>query len=236
MAVAVPALEYEWLVINEEFQLAACFVAFCVIAYNQGGDALYQVIDSRAEAMLKEHREAETKVIEALEAKLEVLEGTGEGNMADEFRAINKVREETYAKLNAAGAIKPQHDFKAQIERALTMIQTEENNVADKAKTALMAEATASVMDQFVQSDDLKKAALDSAIATIKGGAASGGDPVQGAYIKFFQDKAAASAKADDSAEVEAQRRALVAKLNAVAKSEGYFFEFDEAGQPKMLV
>ena len=71
MTLAVPALKLDWYVVNEETQLAAVFVAFCVAFYTQGGDALYKALDERAQNLMKEHNEAEDKVIAALEQKLD---------------------------------------------------------------------------------------------------------------------------------------------------------------------
>ncbi len=228
---AVPLIKFDWYVINEETQLMAVFIAFVVTLYTQGGDAIYKAIDERAVTLLKDHSEAEEKVIEALEQKLVFLKANQ--NMVNDFNAINEIREETYKKLNAAGAIKPQHDFKAQVERLLNMIATEEANVADKTKMALMSEATATVTEQFSTDKALKKAALDSAIAKLKG-ASTGADPVQAAFVQFFKDKAAAAKASKDDSEEKAQRAALIAKMNSVAKNEGFFFEFDASGLPKM--
>lgn len=233
LVAAVPLLKFEWLVVNEETQLLAVFCAFCVTFYTQGGDAIYKTLDETAQTILKEHTEAEDKVIEALQQKLKFLQANS--NMVNDFEAINKLREEAYVNLNDAGKIKPHHDFKAQVEKMMGMIAQEEQNVAEKAKAALMVEATAAVTSQFDVSKELKKAALDSAIAKIKGTAKPGEDPVQGAFVKFFQDKAAEASKGDDGAEAELQRAALVSKLNSVAKNEGFFFQFDGSGQPKML-
>jgi hypothetical protein len=231
LAAAVPALKYEWYVVNEETQLLAVFLAFCVTVYTQGGDAIYKSMDAIAQDILKEHQEAEGKVVAALEQKLEFLKANS--NMVQDFEAINKIREETYANLNAAGKVKPYHDLKAQVERMIIMIAQEEANVAEKAKAQLMEEATQSVKSQFTESKELKKQALDSAIARIKGSASK--DPVQATFIKFFKDKATAAAKADDSKEAQTQRAALIAKLNSVCKNEKFFFQFDESGKPKMI-
>lgn len=232
LAAAIPMIKFEWYVVNEETQLLAVFFAFCVTLYTQGGDAIHKTLDETAQSILKEHTEAEEKVIEALEQKLDFLKANS--NMVNDFEAINQMREAAYANLNAAGKVKPQHDFKAQVERMINMISQEEQSVSEKAKSLLMEEATVTVTSQFEQSEQLKKAALDSAIAKIKGTAKAGEDPVQAAFVKFFQDKAAAAAKADDGSETTEQRAALVAKLNSVAKNEGFFFQFDEAGKPKM--
>jgi len=234
VAAAVPLIQFDWYVINEETQLMAVFLAFCVTFYTQGGDAVYKALDVKAVNLLKEHNEAEDKVISALEQKLVFLKANQ--NMVNDFNAINEIRSVAYDKLNAAGAVKPQHDFKSQVERMLNMIAAEEASVTEKTKVGLMSEATSAVTAKFTSDKALKKAALDSAIATIKGGKAGAVDPVQAAFVQFFKDKSAAAAKSKDDSEEVAQKEAMVAKMNAVAKNEGFFFEFDANGQPKMTV
>lgn len=232
IAAAVPMLKFDWYIVNEETQLAAVFVAFCVTFYTQAGDAVYKALSEKGQAILDEQNEAEDKVIAALEEKLEFLKANSDQvGMAEE---VNKIRAKTYDYLNAAGAVKPQHDFKVQVEKVLNMIAQEEASVTEKAKAALMEEATASVTGQFASSKTLKKAALDAAIGAIKGKTGKGGDPVQGEFAKFFQTKAAEASKKDDTSEEEAQRAALLAKMNSIAKNEGFFFEFDASGKPKM--
>jgi len=231
---AVPLIQFDWYVVNEETQLMAVFIAFCVTLYSQGGDAIYKALDAKAVNLLKEHTEAEDKVIQALENKLQYLQANQ--NTVNDFEAINDIRKDTYEKLNAAGAIKPQHDLKAQVEKMITMSAAEEASVTEKTKVALMAEATAAVTAKFTSEKALKKAALDAAIATIKGGAVKGGDPVRAAFVQFFKEKSAATAKSGDDGEEKANRDALVSKMNSVAKNEGFFFEIDASGAPKMTV
>lgn len=232
---AIPALHNEFFIINEETQLTGVFLLFCVIVYTQAGEMIHKGLVSKADAMLAEQNELEDAVIECLEDLYTDIDKLS-GSLVQDFEAISKTTEETYAKLNAAGAIKPHYDMKAQVERVLHIIEQEEVNVKEKAKATLMAEATAAVTEQFLTSKELKKSALDLAIAKIQGTAKASDDPVKAAFIKFFKDKAAAAAKADDSAELKAQRAALVAKINALGKNEGFFFEFDATGKPKMIV
>jgi len=234
MAASVPIIKFDWYVINEETQLAAVFVAFCVLVYTQGGDAIYKSLDAKAQTIFKEHTAAEEKVIAALEQKLEFLKANQ--SMVQDFEAINEIRSEAYSNLNDAGVIKPQHDFKAQVQRVLNMIAQEESSNTEKAKTALMEEATVSVTDKFVKTKQLKKAALDAAIAHIKGTKSGSSDPVQAEFVKFFKDKAKSAAKITDDSEEKLQRQTLVAKINAICKSENFFFNVDANGQPKMTV
>lgn len=229
---AIPAIHFEWYVVNEETQLAAVFIAFCVTVYTQAGDAIYASLDEKSQTILKEQSEVEEKVISALEEKLEFLKENS--NLVQYFEGIHQLRKESYDRLNAAGAIKPQHDFKAQVERLLGMIAAEEASVRDKKSKALLEEATQSVTDSFRTEKALKKAALDNAIASIKGTAVAGKDPVKDAFVSFFQQKAKDLKKTDDGTEEKATRAELVAKMNNVAKNEGFFFEFGDDGKVKM--
>jgi 6-pyruvoyl-tetrahydropterin synthase len=228
MTAAVPLLKLDLYVVNEETQLAAVFVAFCVALWSQGGEAIYNSLDEKAKALLKEHNEAEDKVISALEQKLDFLKANQ--NMVNDFEAINAIRSDSYSKLNAAGVIKPKHDFKVQVERILNLIAQEEANVTEKTKIAIMEEATATVTEAFATDKKLKKAALDAAIAQIKGGAA-GTDPVTAEFSKFLKGKAEAASKVDAGAEEAEQRAALLAKMSAVAKSENMMFDIDASGK-----
>jgi len=234
MVAAVPIVQFDWYVINEETQLAAVFVAFCVTLYTQGGEAISKALSQKSATLLKEHNESEDAVIAAKQCQLDALQNTL--MEVEHFEAIHKLRADSFDKINKAGQTKPLYDFKAQLERTLDMIAQEETSVTEKTKAKLMVEATEDVSQQFSTSKALKKAALDAAIATIKGGAANKDDPVKGAFVKFFRDKASALSKTDDGTEAQEQRALLVNKINSIAKNEGFYFSFDEAGKPKMNV
>lgn len=183
--------------------------------------------------MLKIQNDAEEEVIKKMQENLEHMKLTE--NIVSDYQAAFDLTTESYAKLNAAGKIKPQHDLKAQVEKVLGMIATEEQSAYEKAKTAMMSEATEAVTAQFLSDDKLKTAALDAALAKIAGAKADGADPVQGAFVKFFQVKTAAAKKADDGSELKEARATMVSKMNAIAENEGFYFRFDASGQPKMV-
>jgi hypothetical protein len=159
-------------------------------------------------------------------------------NIVNDYKDVYDLTEASYAKLNEAGKIKPQHDLKAQMEKMLNMIAVEEQSSYEKAKVAMMSEATAAVMKEFTTNDALKKAALDSAMAKLLGkGGQGASDPVQGAFVKFFQDKAKAAKATDDGSEEKAARASMLAKMNAIAENEKMYFRFDETtGKPTMVV
>eukprot|EP00538_Stauroneis_constricta_P001233 CAMPEP_0119546294 /NCGR_PEP_ID=MMETSP1352-20130426/777_1 /TAXON_ID=265584 /ORGANISM="Stauroneis constricta, Strain CCMP1120" /LENGTH=303 /DNA_ID=CAMNT_0007590983 /DNA_START=77 /DNA_END=988 /DNA_ORIENTATION=- len=233
IAFAVPAIQFEWYLVNEETLLASTIVAFCVVAYNEGGDLISKSLKDEAAAMLKVQNDAEDEVISKLQENLEYMKLTE--NIVNDYQAVFDQTQESYGKLNAAGKVKPQHDLKAQVEKMLAMISNEESNVYEKAKTALMDEATISVTQKFASDKALKKAALESAIAKLTGKKSAKGEPVQTAFIEFFQEKGAAAKKADDGSEEAERRSAMLAKLNGIAESEGMLFRFDETGNPKLV-
>lgn len=216
------------------WQLASTFLAFCVVAYNQGGDVVNKALKDESAAMLKLQNDAEDQVIEKLQDNLEYMKVTE--NIVQDYQDALDLTTDAYAKLNAAGKIKPQHDLKAQMEKMLTMVANEEQNVYEKAKMALMASATESVTAEFLTNDSLKKASLDAALAKLTGKAKKGSDPVQAAYVKFFNAKAEAAKKADDGSEEKDARASMLSKLNGLANSEGMHFRFDDTGKPKLVV
>lgn len=231
MVAAIPALHFDWYVINEETQLAAAFVAFCVIVYTQGGDAIHRFLDERAQSLLKEHRESEEGLLDEMAKLIDHLGNQLE--IPEVMRNMNGLRADAFAKLSAAGAVKPGHDLKIQVERMLHMIAQEEASNREKMKMSLMSEATETVTEQFSTSKSLKKSALDGAIGFLKRDV-GGANPVKSSFLKFFKDKCSAAERVKDDSADRAQRNAFIMKANAVAQSEGYFFRFDDKGIPKM--
>ncbi|CAJ1944279.1 unnamed protein product [Cylindrotheca closterium] len=234
VAFGVPILEFNWFLVNEETLLASTFVMFCVVAYTQGGDAIAKMFKDEGDAMLALQHEAEDEIIAKMEENLAYMKLTE--NIVQDYQDILELTGQSYEKLNAAGAIKPKHVLKAQVEKMLTVIAAEEANAYDKAKTALMVEATDAVTAKFLDDKALKKAALDNAMSKLTTGKAmAGGDPVQGAFVKFFSDKSAAAKKADDGSEQKEARANMIMKMNAVAEAEGMYFRLDDKGTPKMV-
>lgn len=205
------------------------------------GDDFHKMLWADIPGLVATQNAKEDADIKALQEQIDDLKA--QSNIVQDAQDIHALRLATYDKLNTVAQNKPMHEFKAQMERALGMIASEEVSAREKAKHDMMNEATAAVTDWFATSKDLKKVALDSAIAQIVGGggaAKDGGDPVKSAYLKYFQEKAKAAEKtvdSDEKARLAELRQATIAKINAVGKNEGFFFEWDEAtGQPKMVV
>ena len=240
VALAVPILEFQWFDPDAETLLASTFLGFCVVAYTQGGDMMANMFKDEAKDILKAQNEAEEEVITKLEESVEYMKLTE--NIVDDYQSVYDLTETSYAKLNASGKIKPQHILKAQMEKMLAMVAAEESNAYEKAKIALMVDATDAVTAEFGSSKDLKKAALTAAIAKLTGkagskGAVSAVDPVQGEFVKFFQHKAKNAKASDDGSEEAAARSSMITKMNAIADNDDMYFRFDAAtGQPKLVV
>jgi hypothetical protein len=234
IAFAVPAIHYEWYIVNEETQLAACFIAFTAIVYKQFGGAIHDMLQEDGVRILEEHNKLEDAIIHDLQDKL--LDVQMQEHVVQDAMDIKELRVASYVKLNAAGIIKPQFEFKHQMERLLTMMAQEEVSMQEKTKAAIMEEARVSVTAEFSTNKELKKTSLASAIAQLKGGQSGQSDPVKAAYLAFFKTKGVAAAKIDEKVELEQNRASMIGKMNAIASNEGFFFELDAAGKPKMTV
>jgi hypothetical protein len=225
-------LTFQWFIPNEETLLASTFLGFCVVAYTQGGELMANAFKEESKAMLQVQNDAEDKIIAKMEETVEYMKLTE--NIVEDYKDVLDLTEQSYEKLNKAGAIKPQHDLKAQMEKMLSIVAAEETNAYEKAKVAMMVEATQAVTAGFMSNDGLKKAALENALAKLSG-KASGADPVQAAFVSHFQEKAKAAKSSDDGSEQKEARAAMLAKMNAIAENDGMYFRFDPSGKPQMV-
>jgi Mitochondrial ATP synthase B chain precursor (ATP-synt_B) len=233
IAFAVPVVQYEWYLFNEETQLAACMIMFTALVYKNFGATLGEMLEQDGKRIIEEANKTEDVILSTLKSKKEDL--LLMQNIVQDAQDIHTLKEETYVKYNAAGKIKPLHEFKGQMERVLHMVATEEAAVTEKTKVALMEEATVAVTNELLTNKDLQKVSLDNAIAQLKG-TKPGTDPVKQTFLQFFQWKANEAKKVDAAAETLAAREALVKKINAIAANEKFFFHLAPDGTPKMVV
>jgi hypothetical protein len=233
IAFAVPAVHYEWYLFNEETQLAACMIMFTMLVYKNFGATIGEMLEEDGKRIIEEANKVEDTILTTLKDKRDDV--LMMSNVVQDAQDIQTLKEETYVKYNAAGKIKPLHEYKSQMERVLHMIAAEEAAVVEKTKTALMEEATIAVTNELLTNKDLQKISLDNAIAQLKG-TKPGVDPVKQTFLQFFQWKAIEAKKLDANAETIAAREALVKKVNAIAANEKFFFQLDTDGKPKMVV
>jgi hypothetical protein len=210
--------------------------------YKKFGNSISESLEENGKNVLAAQNVVEDEILVILNNKLEDM--LLQEHVVQDAEAIFRLKEATYAKLTAAGHIRPQYEFKQQIEKVLAVLAAEEIAMKERRKQELMAMATASVTSAFATSDELKKNSLAVAIAQLKASGSGGGakkkpvtsDPVKQAYVQFFKKMVKDSASVDAAAETVAARASIVTKLNAVAMNEGFFFKFDESGKPVMTV
>lgn len=202
------------------------------MVYKNYGQDIYEYLENGATQTLVDLNKSEDEIINLLQEKIDDM--TMQSNILQDAKNIHALKLATYDKLNAAGKNKPLYDFKSQMERLLSLVAQEEAAIRERTKHSLMAEATASVTKEFATNADLKRQSLTNAIAVLKGSGARA-DPVKTAYVKFFKAKQAEAAKTDVNQEIAMARAAVLTKLNSVAKSENFYFQFDKEGKPTMV-
>jgi Mitochondrial ATP synthase B chain precursor (ATP-synt_B) len=208
-------------------------IMFTALVYKNFGATLGEMLEEDGKRIIDEANKVEDTILSILKAKRDDV--IMMDNVVQDAQDIQALKEETYVKYNAAGKIKPLHEFKSQMERVLHMVAVEEAANMEKTKTALMEEATVAVTNELLTNKDLQKISLDNAIAQLKG-TKPGTDPVKQTYLQFFQWKANETKKADAKVETIAAREALIKKVNAIAANEKFFFQLDNDGKPKMVV
>jgi NAD-dependent DNA ligase len=191
---------------------------------------IHRILEEDGKNILEEHQRAESFLINTLENKKHdiLLQST----IVEDAKDVLELQKETYARLDAVGKIRPQHEFKSQVERALSIIQTEETSMLERSKIALMEEATIAVTKKLLTDKKLQKASLDTAIAQLTG-KKGGPDVVKDSFIEFFKAKQATPV--DEAAEMKSARENIVTRLNAIASNEGFYFRFDADGKPNMI-
>jgi len=221
LIVGIPIISGEYFVLSAETQVAACFMTFCLACYTQGGDAIREMLEARAQAIVDEHAKVEDLNIEAMK---EVIEAHKKRvSMVEDLSPLLSLRTELISKISDAKSMQLKYDTKTEIENKLNMLVLAEINATEKTKASLVEEASSAVTASFVASKAAKKAALDVAIASIKGTASKAKDPVQEMFSKFFQTKIA-DAKANEGKTVKLSAEdhaSILADMKAFAKKEG---------------
>lgn len=186
--------------INEETQLLCVFSAFVAVVYAKGAQPMADLLDETRHGMLKEHEESEGVLIGKLEEYRDALEvnadlGGDVERMFDSFRGLED---------DMAAAYSRQHkiDTRDSFVRFLDLRLAEQNEFVAGKHEGLVEQTTADVRATFSSSKELRDASLSSAMATISGGGAAGGeDPVTQLYADAL-GKNVNALKADLSKEV----------------------------------
>lgn len=206
-------------VIDAEMQIAALFVAFVGTVYTQGGDAIGQMLDDSANAILEEQNAAEVADIAGLHVlrDLHVKQTTVQEDMSSVFTATHSIMDD----LVVAKTNKLQHDVRNQIARMLDTLVVQEGNTQREIQAALVEHAVAHVQSQAT-SKSMKASALDEALAVIADPAKGAADDAIGGlfqdYFNGFNARLDAARQEDHAvdadviAEIEASAASLIAR------------------------
>jgi hypothetical protein len=190
MFIGIPAVSTSMIIINEETQIAACFLTFLITVYTQAGDAIGKSLDDKTATILADH----TRIDDLNVAAVAGVVAAHKNRLAiiKEMDAIAKL---TVAKVDVVSMVaqqKVKYGVKSIIENQLTSMIAKEAILTETIQKNLARAAVATVTADFEASKTAKASALDAAIATLKGGAAAKDavDPIQKMFVDFFKANA----------------------------------------------
>ena len=216
---AIPIIENKVLMLSEEMQLVGCFAMFCGVAYKLGNEAVADMLDAKASAIIAQHNALEDEAIAGIK---EVVDAhASRVALLGELKAISAAQAEALALLKTAKTMELQHSVRDSIVKKLDTLVAKDEQTTALIQAKLVADASAAVSAQFGDAA-VKAKALEEAIGAIGGGAAP--KVVDGLFADYFKSTAA-SAKSKSGSEVALSAEA-VAELNdelaALAKRDGY--------------
>ncbi|UIZ21090.1 hypothetical protein KXD40_000886 [Peronospora effusa] len=162
-ALAIPAISNHFYVLNEESQLACCFLLFCSATYKFGGEMIASYFDDRAAAILNEHNAVEN-------ANLDLAKETLETHKAmllihEDIATLAEAHKEAVALLCKVQAYKLRHKTRETFVKNLESIREIEASYNLELQKNMVASATKKVR-AIVQTGDkkLKDAAFKHAV------------------------------------------------------------------------
>ncbi|CAH0482229.1 unnamed protein product [Peronospora belbahrii] len=162
-ALAIPAISNHFYVLNEESQLACCFLLFCSATYKFGGEMIASYFDSRAAAILDEHNAVEDANLNLAKETLETHKAML--NIHEDIAAVAEAHKEAIALLCEVQAYKLRHKTRETFVKNLESIREIEASYNIELQKNMVASATSKVR-AFIQTGDkkLKDAAFKHAV------------------------------------------------------------------------
>lgn len=187
MAVAIPVFSNGIYVVNEETQLAACFILFCTSVYKYGGDAIGSFFDARGDAILEEHNAVEDSMIKNCKEILSQYHL--QLHLMDDISALNAMHKDIVALVCKVEIGKLKHDM-----RRLYIKNMDNTLMLEKAYTLKMQkDMVAHASDQVKSvlqsgSQDVKDDAFDSALRILEKKDKAETDQVVALYKKYLHE------------------------------------------------
>ncbi|RLN63972.1 hypothetical protein BBP00_00003739 [Phytophthora kernoviae] len=162
-ALSIPAISNHFYVLNEESQLAFCFMLFCTASYKFGGDMIASFFDERAAAILGEHNAVE-------DANLELAKETLATHQAmltihEDIAAVAEAHKEAVELMCQVQAYKLRHKTRETFVKNLESIREIEGSYNLELQKSMVANATHKVRAVVEKGDKkLKDAAFKHAL------------------------------------------------------------------------
>jgi len=205
----IPAVLNEFVIVDAELQLTACFILFCSTMYNQVGPMVAKGLEAQKKAVDDELKgldvmvSAETKsLIEINKAELEAVQEYNEYNeLIDSMAALDAQNRNNKAEV----------EFREQIVKKLEALKVLEENASAAIRARTVNVVKDEVVTLFTNDKNAKEKALNAAIAVLAGGAGAklGKDVVGEAFtasLSAYKQKYAKSDPKSDSILVKLEK------------------------------
>lgn len=213
---AIPLLEHQVIILNEEVQLLGCFMVFAGTVYTQFGDLIGKALDAKQEAVIAEHNAKEelqiTATREALAKHQSML------TTIEDMKTIYATQDELLEKLAKARFFEAQYEIRNQTVKSMDFmaLQLEQNKQA--IQSHLVTSATAAVLEAINEHKELKSEALAQALNTIADPSkASSEDFIGEIYSAHFKQVSEGMSGPDEEVPIDYNEE-LVADIMALRK------------------
>ncbi|KAL4139824.1 hypothetical protein PRNP1_001230 [Phytophthora ramorum] len=152
-ALSIPAISNHFYVLNEESQLACCFLLFCSASYKFGGEMIASYFDERAAAILGEHNAVEDANLDLAKETLETHKAML--NIHEDIAAVAEAHKEAVALMCEVQAYKLRHKTRDTFVKNLESIREIEASYNLELQKSMVASATSKVR-AVVQKGDKK--------------------------------------------------------------------------------
>jgi len=185
LACAIPALQNGFYVLNEESQLACCFLLFCTSVYKFGGSAISNFFDEKAAAILAEHNAIEDANLKLAKETLEAHKN--QLSILEDVSSIQEAHQGVLETSRKVAELKLRHEMRDLFVKNLEGISELESLYDSKLQDNMVASAYNNVLaDVEKGGKSLKDAAFTNALNALNG-QASENDVISDLYKKHIK-------------------------------------------------
>jgi hypothetical protein len=185
---AIPLVQLEVFVINEETQLLGCFMVFVGTMYSQAGDAIGKMLDVKGQAVMAEHNAQEEIAIAAARSVLGAHQK--KLTLVADMQMVYTAQSELLGMLAAAKSMELQYMLRADIVKKLDFLAMKEDMAKSAQQGTMVTKASAAVKAKFESDKDLQGKALSEALDKIADPNKASEDVVGKLFSGYFKDYA----------------------------------------------